>query len=47
MSRKCLFIVLFALVALLFIPSTLALDRVIVNSADWHDVYSGMLYASL
>jgi hypothetical protein len=22
-------------------------DRVIINSADWHDVYSGMLYASL
>jgi hypothetical protein len=28
-------------------PVSLAVDRVIVNSADWHDVYSGMLYASI
>ena len=46
--RVVLFGILLAL-ALLLAPASLgaAFDRVIVNSGDWHDVYSGMLYASL
>jgi hypothetical protein len=41
-------IFLFALLLMLFlVPQTLAIDRVIVNSQDWHDVFSGMLYGSL
>jgi hypothetical protein len=32
---------------LFLVPQTLAIDRVIVNSQDWHDVFSGMLYGSL
>ena len=32
---------------LLCINSSLAFEKVVVNSADWRDVYSSMLYASL
>ena len=39
--------VVLVLLFLLLATPVLAVDRVIVNSADWHDVYSGMLYASL
>lgn len=31
----------------LFVPSAYSLEKVIANSADWKDVYSTMLYASL
>ncbi len=34
-------------VLLCTLPAAMAPDRIIVNSQDWHDVYSGMLYASL
>ncbi|MBR9692798.1 hypothetical protein GOV07_02585 [Candidatus Woesearchaeota archaeon] len=44
MVKKYLII---AVLCLLLLPSALALDRVIVNSHDWKDVYSGMLYATL
>ena len=43
-------LIIFVILAALFIfvtPNALAYDRVIVNSADWRDVYSGMLYANL
>ncbi len=41
-----LFIALVA-VMLAAIPAASALDKVISNSADWRDVYSSMLYASI
>ena len=41
-------LLLFAVALLAFVsPSVFAYDHVIVNSADWRDVYSGMQYANL
>lgn len=39
--------IILVLFVLLLVPSTYALEKVIANSADWKDVYSTMLYASL
>lgn len=38
---------LWGVLCVLLIPAVFSLDQVMVNSADWQDVYSGMLYASL
>lgn len=32
---------------LLFLPFASAVDQVIINSRDWHDVYTGVVYAKL
>lgn len=40
-------IFIIAVLLLLLLPSALAIDRVISNSPDWHDVYSSMLFATL
>jgi archaellum component FlaG (FlaF/FlaG flagellin family) len=43
MHKVCLLIVLL----LLFSCNVNAVDQIIINSEDWRDVYSGMLYGSL
>ncbi|MFW5990984.1 MAG: hypothetical protein ACOCQX_02020 [Candidatus Nanoarchaeia archaeon] len=43
--KKGLFIVMFAL--LLAVSFTAAQEQVVINSRDWQDVYSGMLYSAL
>ena len=35
------------LIALVTLPTALALDQIIINSQDWRDVYSGTLYGNL
>jgi len=35
------------IILLLLVPTILAEDQIIINSDDWRDVYSGMLYGSL
>ncbi len=45
MVRVSSFLILFLLA--LSVSPVMAFDRVIVNSGDWKDVYSGMLFASL
>jgi len=44
---KTVRIIIGVLLLLLVASPVLAIDRVIVNSQDWHDVYSGMLFATL
>ncbi|RME52104.1 hypothetical protein D6783_05825 [Candidatus Woesearchaeota archaeon] len=39
--------ILLAILLVLFIPFASARDHVIINSRDWRDVYSGMLYSNL
>ena len=39
--------VVFLLLVLAIVPFAIAEDQVVINSKDWHDVYSGSLYASL
>ncbi len=46
MNKKLLILATIGILALLAVPAT-ATEQVIVNSADWRDVYSAMLYASL
>ncbi len=45
MRNKLLFLIVITL--LLSVTTVTAAQQVIVNSGDWRDVYSGMLYASL
>ncbi len=48
MQQRLLLVTLLLLtLSLLAATPASAIDRVIINSGDWHDVYSGMLYASL
>ncbi len=47
MRARFSLLVVLGLLALALVPQALAIDRVIVNSQDWHDVYSGLLYANL
>lgn len=46
MNSKVKILVLFALI-MMCVPAASAFERVISNSADWRDVYSSMLYATL
>ncbi|MFA5797014.1 MAG: hypothetical protein WC916_03195 [Candidatus Woesearchaeota archaeon] len=46
-QRALLFVVGFIITVLVLSTSVFAVDKVISNSADWKDVYSVMLYASL
>ncbi len=46
LNKKPLILVTILILALLTTPSYAA-EQVIINSADWRDVYSGMLYARL
>jgi len=46
-SGRLLFVLFLVLFLLTTLSGAFAYDRVIVNSHDWHDVYSGMLFASL
>ncbi|MBN2422490.1 hypothetical protein JXB41_04645 [Candidatus Woesearchaeota archaeon] len=45
--RRIFFVLAFLVFASSFSSLSLAQDRIIVNSADWRDVYSVMLYANL
>jgi len=47
MKARFLSLVVLAFLVLCLIPPAFAIDRVIVNSQDWHDVYSGLLFANL
>ena len=38
---------LFVFMFIIFVQITCAADKVIINSEDWRDVYSGMLYTTL
>ncbi len=43
--RKLIFIILFVL--LLLIQTAIAEDQIVINSKNWQDVYSGMIYAKI
>ncbi len=45
--RRIFFVITILVLAIFFSSLSLAQDRIIVNSADWRDVYSVMLYANL
>lgn len=45
--KRVLLLLICALVLIVTVTPTIAYDRVIINSHDWHDVYSGMLFATL
>ena len=45
--KKQLLLIIILILALILIKPTFAIEKVISNSADWKDVYSSMLYASL
>lgn len=45
--KKTILIILTLIISLLIVQTASADTRVIINSGDWIDVYSGMLYASL
>ncbi len=46
-SRAMIISLILLIMPLLIIPNVSAIEKVISNSADWKDVYSTMLYASL
>ena len=46
-QRKTTIRYIIILIIILIIPNVNAIEKVISNSADWRDVYSTMLYASL
>ncbi len=46
MNKKLLILITIGILTLLTAPA-LAAEQVIINSADWRDAYSGMLYARL
>jgi hypothetical protein len=47
MTTKVIFAIIFILMISLSSKSVLGVEKVVSNSADWRDVYSTMLYASL
>src|SRR3989344_1808007 len=40
-------LVLVVIVFCILLPSVAAVDQVIINSQDWRDIYTGLLYAQL